>query len=386
MKTVYFDHAATTPVEKRVLDKMLPYFTSQFGNANSAHQFGRDCKVAIEDAREEIAALLGAEPSEIIFTSGGTESDNAIMKGVVNATRKKEIITSPIEHHAVIHPAEFLKMTGCRVTYLTPDSRGQIDPEELKETISDDTAVVSLMHVNNEIGSINPIRELAEVCRSKNVTFHTDAVQSVGKLPVNVKELGVDALSVSAHKIHGPKGIGLLYVKNGTPWIPWLQGGSQERRRRGGTTNVAGVVGMAEALRISIEEQKEMMNHYKTLRETAISELDKRFGELYQINGPAEDGMPNILNIGFKTDAEGGLDGEMLLLNLDIDGICVSNGSACTSGAMEPSHVLEGIGVSSAVANSSIRISFGKQNRVEEVHYFADKLEQILHRMMKTTA
>lgn len=386
MKTVYFDHAATTPVDKRVLDKMLPYFTGQFGNANSAHQFGRDCKVAIEDAREEIAALLGAEPSEIIYTSGGTESDNAIIKGVVNATRKKEIITSPIEHHAVIHPAESLKMTGCRVTYLKPDSRGKISPEELEKTISEDTAVVSLMHVNNEIGTINPIRELAEVCKQKNVTFHTDAVQSVGKLPINVNELGVDALSVSAHKIYGPKGIGLLYVKNGTPWIPWLQGGSQERRRRGGTTNVAGVVGMAEALRIAVQEQEEATKHYKTLRVTAIEELNKRFGDMYQINGSEENGMPNILNIGFKTAADNGLDGEMLLLNLDIDGICVSNGSACTSGAMEPSHVLEGIGVSNAIANSSIRLSFGKQNRVEEVHYFADKLEQILQRMMKTTA
>lgn len=386
MDQIYFDSAATTPVDKKVMEKMIPYFTDHFGNANSAHQLGRDCKVAIEDAREKIASLIHAEPSEIIFTSGGTESDNAAIKGVVAATRKKEIITSPIEHHAVIHPAESLKMQGCRVTYLDPDKNGVISAEKVKNAITDETAVVSLMHVNNEIGSINPVKEIADVCREKGVAFHSDTVQSVGKIPVDVKELGMNLLSISAHKIYGPKGIGVLYVKNGSPWIPWLQGGSQERRRRGGTSNVAGIVGLAEALELSIADQNEQYEHFEKLRTTALKELNRRFRGKFQVNGPAEGGMPNILNIGFITDQEDGLDGEMLLLNLDIDGICVSNGSACTSGAMEPSHVLEGIGVPEHIANSSIRVSFGKHNTEKDVLFFTEKLEAILDRMISAAA
>ena len=382
MDTVYFDNAATTRVDERVLEAMLPYFTQQFGNANSAHQLGRMSKVAIEDAREEIAQLIGAEPSEIIFTSGGTESDNAIIKGTIAATRKKEIITSPIEHHAVIHPSEALKLQGVRTTYLQPDSDGVIQPEQVAEAISDDTAIVSLMHVNNEIGTVNPVKEIAEVCREHKVVFHSDTVQSVGKIPVNLKELGLDALSISAHKIYGPKGIGVLYVKNGTPWIPWLQGGSQERRRRGGTSNVAGIAGLTAAIRLAVNEMDQHRELFTHLRETTVSELKKRIGDRFQINGPQTGGVPNILNIGFITEDERGLDGEMLLLNLDIDGVCVSNGSACTSGAMEPSHVLQGIGIPEPIARSSIRVSFGKQNSVEDVQFFVDKLERILERMM----
>lgn len=386
MDQIYFDSAATTPVDETVMEKMMPYFTRHFGNANSAHQFGRDCKVAIEDAREKIASLIHAEPSEIIFTSGGTESDNAAIKGVVAATRKKEIITSPIEHHAVIHPAESLKMQGCRVAYLEPDKYGVVSAEKVKNAVSDETAVVSLMHVNNEIGSVNPIKEIAEVCQEKGVAFHSDTVQSVGKIPIDVKDLGLNLLSISAHKIYGPKGIGVLYVKNGTPWIPWLQGGSQERRRRGGTSNVAGIVGLAEALELSITHQVEHYQHYQNLQKVTLEELNKRFKNRFQVNGPVEDGMPNILNIGFISDQDNGLDGEMLLLNLDIDGICVSNGSACTSGAMEPSHVLEGVGVPESIANSSIRVSFGKHNTEEDVRFFAEKLETILDRMMSAPA
>lgn len=384
MGSIYFDNASTTNVDERVMEEMLPFFTGHFGNANSAHQLGRTAKVAIEDAREKIAKLLGAEPSEIIFTSGGTESDNAIIKGTVAATRKTEVITSPIEHHAVMHPAESLKMQGVKVTYIKPDSSGVIQPEQVEEAISDQTAIVSLMHVNNEIGSINPIKKIAAICREKKVVFHSDTVQSVGKIPVNVKELGLDSLSISAHKIYGPKGIGVLYVKNGTPWIPWLQGGSQERRRRGGTSNVAGIVALAAALEYAIDEMDQVRAHYKTLREAAIQGLDRELQGRYQINGPETDGVPHILNLGFLPAGDTGLDGEMLLLNLDIDGICVSNGSACTSGAMEPSHVLKGIGVPDPIANSSIRISFGKHNSVEEVEFFIQCLSKILDRMVKT--
>lgn len=382
MDSIYFDHAATTPIDKRVLDAMMPYLTENYGNANSAHQLGRQSKVAIEDAREKIAKLIGAEPSEIIFTSGGTESDNAILKGVIAGTGKKEIITSPIEHHAVLHPAESLESHGITVKYLQPNQEGIITPEQVKNAISDKTAIVSLMHVNNEIGAINPIKEIAAVCREKNVTFHSDTVQSIGKIPLNVKEIGMDALSVSAHKIYGPKGIGVLYVKNGTPWEPWLQGGSQERKRRGGTSNVSGIVGLAKAMEIALEEMDDNIEHFQNLREYAIKKLEKQFGEQFYVNGPRTEAAPHILNVAFLTPDNKGLDGEMLLLNLDIDGIYVSNGSACTSGATEPSHVLKGIGLSRERANSSIRISFGKQNTKQQIDYLAEKLQNILDRML----
>lgn len=386
MDSVYFDHAATTPVDKRVLDTFLPYYKDQFGNPDSTHQFGRNTKVAIEDAREKIAQIIGAEPSEIIFTSGGTESDNAIIKGVVDATRKTEIITSPIEHHAVMFPAESLKRHGCRVIYLKPDSNGVIHPEQVSEAITDNTALVSLMHVNNEIGSINPIRDIAAVCHEKGIPFHSDTVQSVGKLPVNVKELGVDAISLSGHKIYGPKGVGALYVKNGTPWIPIMQGGSQERRRRGGTSNVAGIVGLAKAMELIVGEMDQHRALFENLRKLTLEGLKNRFQDRFIINSPLQGGVPHILNIGFKNLNNHGLDGEMLLLNLDIEGICISNGSACTSGAMEPSHVLHGIGVEDSLANSSIRISFGKDNTEADVKFFLDKLDGILERMMATAS
>jgi len=237
------------------------------------------------------------------------------------------------------------------------------------------------MHVNNEIGTILPVKEIAKVCREKKIPFHSDTVQSVGKLPVNVADLGVDLLSISAHKIYGPKGIGVLYVRNGTPWIPWLQGGSQERRRRGGTSNVTGIVGMAKALELAISEMDENHAHYQNLKNALLEGLESNFKGRYQVNGNIDNSVPNITNICFKTADGKGLDGEMLLLNLDIDGICVANGSACTSGAVEPSHVLKSIGLPDYLANSSIRISFGKSNTTEQVQYFIEKLEGVLNRM-----
>lgn len=382
MDSIYFDHAATTPIEERVLEAMMPFLKENYGNANSAHQLGRTSKVAIEDARENIAKMLNAEPSEIIFTSGGTESDNAIIKGVIAGTGKKEIITSPIEHHAVLHPAEALEDEGITIKYLQPNHEGIISADQVADAISDKTALVSLMHVNNEIGSINPVKEIAAVCKEKGVTFHSDTVQSIGKIPVDVKEIGLDALSVSAHKIYGPKGIGVLYVKNGTPWEPWLQGGSQERKRRGGTSNVPGIVGLSKAMEIALDELEKNANHFQSLRDFAIEQLQEKFGERFHVNGPKTGGASHVLNVAFLSHNKKGLDGEMLLLNLDIEGICVSNGSACTSGAMEPSHVLSGIGLSQERSNSSIRISFGKQNTKEEITYLAEKLEGILDRML----
>lgn len=383
MKTVYFDHAATTPVDERVLEAMKPYLTEHYGNPNSPHQMGNNAKVAVEEARESIADTIGAEPAEIIFTSGGTESDNTAIKGVVNATGKTEVITSPLEHHAVLHSAEALKRDGIRPVYIKPDAHGLIRPEKVAEAITEDTALVSLMHVNNEIGTINPVSEIAEICKEYNIPFHSDTVQSIGKIPVDVDTLGVDFLSMSGHKIYGPKGIGVLYMRHGTPWLPWMHGGSQERRRRGGTLNVPGIIGLAKALELSIAEMEEHTRHFKKLRKQLINGLDAAFGETYRINGDPEQGVPHILNLAF-TGAEGGLDGEMLLLNLDVEGICVSNGSACTSGTVEPSHVLNNIGLDAYIANSSIRISMGKNNTPDDIDYLLEKLELVVNRMMST--
>lgn len=384
MKTVYFDHAATTPVDERVLEAMTPYFTEHYGNANSPHQLGNNAKVAVEEARESIAEIIGAEPAEIIFTSGGTESDNCAIKGVVNATGKTEVITSPLEHHAVLHTAEALKRNGVKPVYLEPDEKGIIQPEQVENAINENTAMVSLMHVNNEIGSVNPLSEISGICKEHEIPFHSDTVQSVGKIPVDVDELGLDFLSMSGHKIYGPKGIGVLYMRHATPWIPWMHGGSQERRRRGGTLNVPGIIGLAKALELCVEEMDDHRKHFLTLRKQLINGLDERFGDRYQINGDVKNGVPHIINISFLDPAGEGLDGEMLLLNLDVEGICVSNGSACTSGAMEPSHVLDGIGLDNKTANSSIRVSLGKQNTAEDIEYFLEKLEVVVNRMMST--
>lgn len=384
MDTVYFDHAATTPVDERVLEAMTPYFTEHYGNANSPHQQGNNAKVAVEEARETVAEIIGAEPAEIIFTSGGTESDNCAIKGAVQATGKSEVITSPLEHHAVLHTAEALKRHEVTPVYLEPDSNGIIHPEQVEKTINDNTALVSLMHVNNEIGSINPIKEISEVCKKHNVPFHSDTVQSVGKIPVDVEELGIDFLSISGHKIYGPKGIGVMYMRHATPWLPWMHGGSQERRRRGGTLNVPGIIGLAKAMELATNEMDDHRKHFIKLRKRLINGLEETFGDRYQINGDTENGVPHIINISFIDPAGKGLDGEMLLLNLDVEGICVSNGSACTSGAMEPSHVLEGIGLDEKTANSSIRVSLGKQNTLEEIDYFIEKLEVVVERMMST--
>ncbi len=384
MDTVYFDHAATTPVDERVLEAMTPYFTEHYGNANSPHGLGNNAKVAVEEARENIAEMIGAEPAEIIFTSGGTESDNSAIKGVVNATGKTEVITSPLEHHAVLHTAEALKRHGAKPVYLEPNSKGIITAEKVENAINENTAMVSLMHVNNEIGSINPLREISEVCKECNIPFHSDTVQSVGKIPVDVDELGLDFLSISGHKIYGPKGIGVMYMRHATPWIPWMHGGSQERRRRGGTLNVPGIIGLAKAMELAQNEMDDHRKHFIKLRKKLINGLDEKFGDRYHINGDTENGVPHIINISFLDSNGNGIDGEMLILNLDVENICVSNGSACTSGAMEPSHVLSGIGLENEIANSSIRISLGKQNTLEDIDYFLEKIEVVVERMMST--
>ncbi|MBO6525139.1 MAG: cysteine desulfurase [Balneolaceae bacterium] len=383
MKTLYLDHAATTPLDERILEAMLPFMTDNFGNANSAHHLGQKAKVVVEDAREKVAHLINAEPSEVIFTSGGTESDNAVIKGVLAVSgNKKEVITSHLEHHAVLHPIEMSKMGGFKPVFVETEDCGRISARNVEKVITDQTALVSLMHVNNEIGCINEIKEIAELCKARNIPIHSDTVQSLGKIPVDVKELSLDFLSGSAHKIYGPKGIGIMYVRNGARWIPWMTGGSQERRRRGGTINVPGVVGFAKALELAVEEMDENTAKFKHLRKTLLISLDEKLTSCsYHVNGGNENKVPHIINLSFSDSDGHGVDGEMLLLNLDIEGICVSNGSACTSGAVEPSHVLMGLGVEDQAAKSSIRVSFGKKNTEEDVHFFVEKLDTVLKRM-----
>jgi cysteine desulfurase len=382
---IYLDNAATTPVDPRVLEAMLPYLRDQYGNANSIHTLGRQATVAVEGAREKIAAVLNAEPAEIIFTSGGTESDNSVIKGVLKATGKKHIITSRVEHHAVLHPIQHARSEGVTATYLNVIPSGCVDAVQVAEAITDDTALVTLMHVNNEIGSINPMDEIASICRDRNVMFHSDTVQSIGKYPIDVRKIGLDFLSISAHKIYGPKGVGAMYVRNGASWKPWMEGGSQERRRRGGTLNVPGIIGMAKAIELAEAEMEQNRTHIEGLKNKLVFGLKDRFGSLVSFNGCMENGSYYIVNISFPLDDDRALDGEMLLLNLDIEGICVSNGSACTSGAIEPSHVLLALGMVTPTAKSSLRMSIGKHNTAEEIVYTLDKLDSIVHRMMKST-
>jgi cysteine desulfurase len=379
MKEIYFDHAATTPLDKRVFEVMKPYFTEEFGNANSTHKLGKSAKLAVEQARESIAANIGAQPSEIIFTSGGTESDNAAIKGVAEATRKKEVVTSPLEHHAILHTVEALKGSGVEPIYVEPDERGETSAQNVANAITDETAIVSIMHVNNELGIINPVSKIAEICNNHNVPLHSDTVQSIGKLSVDVDELGVDLLSISGHKIYGPKGIGVLYIRQGTPWIPWMHGGSQERRRRGGTLNVPGIVGLAKAFELVKEEQESQTEYYQGMRELLVNGLKKSLPKNVSSNADCDLCVPQIINLSIF-DAHGeGIDGEILLSKLNKENICVSNGSACTSGAAEPSHVLSGIGLENHIVNSSIRLSFGKSNTKNDVNYFLDTLSNILN-------
>lgn len=385
MKTIYLDNAATTALDPRVLEAMLPYMRDYFGNANSIHSLGRTSTVAVEQARERIAQAIHADPSEIIFTSGGTESDNSVIKGVLKATTKRHIITSRVEHHAVLHPIQYGRSEGIQASYLNVIPSGSVTPDQVKSAITDDTALVTLMHVNNEIGAINPIKDIARVCREAGVPFHSDTVQSIGKYPIDVKEIDLDFLSISAHKIYGPKGIGVLYAKAGAPWKPWMEGGSQERRRRGGTLNVPGIIGMATAIELAVAEMEANRQHITALKHQLVDGLRQRFGEQVRFNGSVDEGCYYILNLSFPLEHDQALDGEMLLLNLDIEGICVSNGSACTSGAIEPSHVLVALGMVTPTAKSSVRISLGKHNTSEEIAYTLEALDNIVHRMLQTT-
>lgn len=381
MKEIYFDHAATTKLDERVLKKMLPYFTEYYGNANSQHGMGREAQKAVDEARDEIATLIGAKPSEIYFTSGGTEADNWVLRGVCRslAHKGKHVITTKIEHAAMLTTAKELEKDGFEFTFIGVDKEGFVDLEELKKAIRPDTILISCMYANNEVGTIEPIKEIVEIAHSHGILCHTDAVQAMGAMRINVKDLGVDMMSFSAHKFNGPKGMGALYIKTGVTVGRLISGGHQERMRRGGTTNVPGVVGFAEALRLTYETLDEDAKYVASLRDSFIKRVTEEIPYV-KLNGP-KDGtkrLPNNADFSFEY-----IEGESILFSLDLAGIAVSSGSACSSGSLEPSHVLLALGVPEELAHGSIRFTFGKENTVEEVDYTVDKLKEIVDRLRK---
>ncbi len=380
MQTVYLDNAATSPIDPGVVEAMIPYLNEDFGNASSIHHMGRKTSVAVESWRGRIARFIGAEGSEIIFTSGGTESNNAAIFGALGQNSRKQIITARTEHNAVLYPLEQAARMGYEVIYAELDKKGLVQPRVLEKLLGKDTALVSLMHVNNETGAINPIPELTALCRSRGIPFHCDTVQAIGKIPVDVEELGVDFLSMSAHKFHGPKGSGALYVRSGTPWTPWMHGGSQERGRRGGTLNVAGIVGLGKALELAHEQMERNTEHITGLRNRLRDGLREVLGTQVRFNGDPDGGIPHILSVTVTDNRMQPLDGEMLLLNLDIEGVCCSNGSACTSGTIKPSHVMLALGYDEAMAKSTLRFSISKMNSEEEIDKAVRTLSEVVNR------
>ncbi|MBQ7385792.1 MAG: cysteine desulfurase NifS [Ruminococcus sp.] len=375
MRKVYADNAATTALSEKVLNKMMPYLTTVYGNPSSLYMIGSEAKDAVEEARETVANLIGAEhPAEIYFTSGGSESDNWAIKGVATALMKKgkkHIITSKFEHHAVLHTCKALEKQGFEVTYLDVYENGIVKPEDVKNALRDDTALVTIMYANNEIGTIQPIAEIGKICREAKVLFHTDAVQAMGNIPINVVEDNIDLLSLTAHKFHGPKGCGALYVRRGVRPDILIDGGAQEKGRRAGTENVAGIVGLAEALKIAVETMEERKEKLTKMRNRLIDGLLKI--ERSRLNGDREKRLPGNMNMCFE-----GIEGESLLLKLDLAGISASSGSACTSGSLDPSHVLLSIGLPHEIAHGSLRISFSDNNTEEDVDYILETVPGIV--------
>lgn len=379
MKTIYLDHAASTPVHPEVAKVMLNIMTEQYGNASSVHQFGRSAKRILNGARDSIAAFLGCSPEEWVFTGGGTESDNLALYGAVTGASQqgKHIITTAIEHHAVLHTCEELEKEGYKVTYLPVDSAGRVSVSDVEAAVQEDTLLISVMYVNNEIGTIQPIQEIGQFARERGILFHVDAVQALGVLPITLRELPVDYMSFSAHKINGPQGIGGLYVRSGAPLHPRLHGGLQERGRRAGTENLAGVSGFAKAVEMAVMGRSERQEHQQVLRDRLLQELDILIGrESYSLNGSAEHGVPGILNLSFP-----GARTDVMLMNLDMEGIAAASGSACTSGSLEISHVLRAMALPQNILESAIRFSTGLGNTTEEIEYVARKVETILNRL-----
>ena len=372
------DHAATTSTDVEVVEAMKPYFTQKYGNPNSIHSFGQEAREAVEEAREKIARLIGANPSEIVFTAGGTEADNYAIKGIAWANQKKgnHIITSQIEHHAVLHSCQFLEKHGFEVTYLKVDKYGLIDPEDVKKAITDQTILVTIMHANNEIGTIEPIKEIGKIVKEADIYFHTDSVQAIGNIPIEVNDLGVDMLSISGHKLYGPKGVGALYLRKGTKIVNLIDGGAQEKNRRAGTENVAGMVGLGKAVelaekRLAGGEEGKVVK----LRDKLITGIMDQI-ENVRLNGHPTKRLPGNVNICFEF-----IEGESMLLNLDMKGVAASSGSACTSGSLEPSHVLLAIGLPPEIAHGSLRLTLGKDNSEEDIDYVIDILPKIIEKL-----
>ena len=376
MKVIYVDNNATTQVAPEVLEEMLPYFSEYYGNPSSMHTFGGMVEQKIVEARERLAGLLGASPDEIIFTSCGTESDStAIRAAILSNPKKKHILTSRVEHPAIKNLFEYLSKNGYRATFVPVDRKGRLDLDYLYQHLSEDTAIVSLMWANNESGVIFPIEEIGSVLKEKGIVFHTDAVQAVGKIPIDLNEVDVDMLSLSGHKLHGPKGIGALYVRKGTKYSPFLIGGHQEKGRRGGTENVASIIGLGKASELAAENLMDKNKRVKRLRDKLETELLSRIPNA-MINGDIENRLPNTTSIAFEY-----VEGEAILLMMDEFGICASSGSACTSGSLEPSHVLRAMGVPFTAAHGSIRFSLSTYNTEEEMDVIIEKLPPIIERL-----
>ncbi len=380
---IYLDHAGTTPTDPRVLEAMLPYFNQLYGNPSSIHTVGQEARHALDNSRERVARVLGCRTSEVVFTSGGTESDNSAIIGAATALREtgNHIITSSVEHHAVLHTCQYLENLDFEVTYLPVDRFGAVSPEQVYNATGPGTTVVSLMYANNEIGTINPISEVSQAVQrrarelDRTIVVHTDAVQAAGFLDLNVRSLGVDMMSLSGHKFYGPKGTGVLFVRRGTPFLPLLLGGGQERERRSGTENIAGIVGLATALEMAHSGREDSSEHCVALRDRIVGEVLATVPKS-SLNGHPTERLPNNINFSFD-----GVEGESILLGLDMAGVAASSGSACSSGSLEPSHVLLALGQTAEQARSSLRITLGKENTVEEVDYLLGVLQDLVARL-----
>ncbi|MBI4620598.1 MAG: cysteine desulfurase NifS [Desulfobacterales bacterium] len=377
MKKIYMDHNATTPLHPEALDAMLPFLKDNFGNPSSIHWAGRGVKKYIDEAREKVANLLNADPSEIVFTGGGSEGDNLAIKGVANVLKKKSnhIITTQVEHPAVLTTCQYMEKRGCKVTYLPVDHDGMIDLDDLRDSITKKTVLISIMYANNETGTLFPIKEVGEIAADNGIISHTDAVQAVGKIPIDVKDLKVDLLSLSGHKLYGPKGIGCLYVKKGVPLVPLIHGGHQEGGRRAGTENIPGIVGLGKACEIVNRDMESQLKHITKLRDRLYKGIIDKLDHV-KLNGHPVNRIPNTLNLSFEF-----IEGESLLLNLDLEGVAVSSGSACTSGSLKPSHVLTAMDITPEIAQGSLRFSLGLGNTEEDVEYVLGVLPGIVNRL-----
>lgn len=377
MNIKYFDNAATTKVAKEVLNEMLPYFQEEYGNPSSMYTLGRSSKRAIEDARKKVARLINCEPTEIYFTSSGSESDNTAIKGIAyqNYNKGMHIITSKIEHPAVLNTCHTLERQGFKVTYLDVDKEGFIDLEQLINSIRHDTILISIMFANNEIGTIQNVEGIAKIAKMYNIIFHTDAVQACGNIPIDVKKMGIDMLSLSGHKLHAPKGVGAVYVKNGIEFTKFIDGGHQEKDKRASTENVPGIVGLGKACELANSNMSQHIEKLTNIRNYYISEVEKKIANI-KFNGPKEKRLPGNANFSFLD-----IDGQSLLLNLDAKGICASSGSACSTGSLNPSHVLKAIGLSDDLANGALRTSFGDDNTKEDIDYLVENLKESVDKL-----